>query len=147
MDLKPSNLVFFGNRLKLVDLGIAQKANTQRQVFINDDLIKINIFRIGPNGTYGFSAPEIHLVPHEASSPCTYKADVWSIGAILYWINYGDSPRYDHRKKNCSHPPIGIPPCKNRDIIDLFQHTIQMDYHRRPDPAWLIQHRFTCSLF
>ena len=30
MDLKPSNLVFFGNRLKLVDLGIAQKANTQR---------------------------------------------------------------------------------------------------------------------
>jgi hypothetical protein len=30
MDLKPSNLVFFGNRLKLVDLGIAQKANTRR---------------------------------------------------------------------------------------------------------------------
>jgi serine/threonine protein kinase len=30
IDLKPSNLVFFGDRLKLVDLGIAQKANTKR---------------------------------------------------------------------------------------------------------------------
>jgi len=104
----------------------------------------ISIFRIGPNGTYGFSAPEVHLVSHEASSRCTYKADIWSIGAILYWINYGDGPTYNYRK-GCYHPPSGVSPCKDSQVINILRHTIRMDYRRRPDPNWLTQHPFTRS--
>ena len=100
--------------------------------------------RKGPNGTYGFSAPEVHLPSYQSSPRCTYKADVWSIGSILYWINYGDSPRY-HDSRPCYHPPSGIPPCKHPQVIDIFRHTIRMDCRRRPDPKWLSQHPFTRS--
>lgn len=127
LDLKPSNLVFFGNRLKLVDLGISQKHNTKRQ---------------GPNGTYGFSAPEIYHISNESKSHCTSKADIWSVGAILYWINYGDSPKYDPYN-DCYHPPKGLPSVQNSDLIDIFRHTLRYDYRRRPDTNWLTQHSFT----
>ncbi|UJR11790.1 hypothetical protein I4U23_015970 [Adineta vaga] len=129
LDLKPSNLVFFGNRLKLVDLGIAQKANSRG---------------VGPTGTYGFTAPEVRLVPHDAVPRYTNKADIWSVGAILYWINYGHDPAYDHHNR-CYRPPHGISSCKDRNIVDILRHTLQMDPHQRPQTSWLAQHPFSRS--
>ncbi|CAF1543255.1 unnamed protein product [Adineta ricciae] len=129
LDLKPSNLVFFGNRLKLVDLGIAQKANTRGQ---------------GPNGTFGYTAPEVRLVPHDAWPRYTSKADIWSVGAILYWINYGSSPKYDHHNRSY-RPPHGLPSVKDENIGDVLRHTLQMDPYQRSSTNWLAQHSFTRS--
>ncbi|CAF1598696.1 unnamed protein product, partial [Didymodactylos carnosus] len=74
-DLKPDNIVQFENPsipldLKIVDLGIAQNAY-ERQIGT-------------PMGTQYYSAPECLEIYH-----ITFKADIWSAGAILYFITYG----------------------------------------------------------
>ncbi|CAF4412732.1 unnamed protein product, partial [Adineta steineri] len=80
LDIKPQNLVVFpGNRVKLVDLGIAQKAYKHR---------------VGSNGTWLYSAPEVANVPRNHTMLNTSKADVWSWGAVLYRITYLVPPRY-----------------------------------------------------
>ncbi|CAF0913189.1 unnamed protein product [Adineta steineri] len=129
LDLKPSNLVFFGDRLKLVDLGIAQKANSRGQ---------------GPNGTFGFTAPEVRLIPHNSSPRYTHKADIWSLGAILYWINYGHGPQYDQHDRSY-RPPPGIPSARDPNIVDVLRHTLRMNPHQRPHTDWLARHPFTRS--
>ncbi len=103
--------------------------------------ISVSIFRRGPNGTFGFSAPEITLIPFNAHAHYTHKADIWSVGSILYWINYGDAPKYDHNN-NCHQPPSGIPPSTDRNVIDILRHTLRMDPNRRPETNWLVQHPF-----
>ena len=103
--------------------------------------ISVSFFRRGPNGTFGFSAPEVALVSFNAHAHYTHKADIWSVGSILYWINYGDAPKYD-RNNNCHQPPSGIPPSKDRNVIDILRHTLRMDPKRRPETNWLVKHPF-----
>jgi len=62
----------------------------------------------------------------------------------MYWINYGDAPKYDHNR-GCYHPPSGIPSCKDQNLVDILRHTLRMNFHRRPDPNWLTHHPFTRS--
>jgi len=78
LDLKPQNLVLSSkdddNQIKLVDFGFSQR------VFGSNSLTRYY-------GTPGFVAPEIIL--HE---PYDERADMWSVGVIIYVLLSGELP-------------------------------------------------------
>jgi len=82
-DLKPENLMFttddvtsdYFHHVKLCDLGLAQKVNSQY------DLMSTIC------GTPGYMAPE--LLSAQGYTP---KVDMWSMGAIMFWMFSSDVP-------------------------------------------------------
>ncbi|CAF1481141.1 unnamed protein product [Adineta ricciae] len=122
-DLKPANLVFFGSTLKLVDFGIAQDASAQ-----------YNPHQRG--GSHPYSAPECFVY----YMPITSKADIWSIGAILYYLTYGTSPVYES-----AQPPSGYSPTQSNLVQDILYHSLQRDPNRRVEHRWLVEHPLTKS--
>ena len=64
-DIKPDNILIFGNIVKLCDFGLSKI----------DDLNEYLIL-----GTPGYKAPEIFLCPEK----CDSSIDLWSVGVILY---------------------------------------------------------------
>ncbi|PWN42558.1 hypothetical protein IE81DRAFT_323315 [Ceraceosorus guamensis] len=93
-DLKPANFLVVGDRLKLIDFGIAQKI----------PIGTVHISRSNIIGTPNYMAPET-IFAHEQRGVSlasedrakrTYKAgkpsDVWSLGCILYQMVYGRPP-------------------------------------------------------
>ncbi|CAF0862103.1 unnamed protein product [Adineta steineri] len=123
-DMKPDNLVFFGHIMKIVDLGIAQK------VVRGSDANGSGI------GTPYFSAPECFTTGAQISP----KADIWSAGAILYNMTYGDVP-----KEESSRPPNGQRPTHSRHVADVLHRTLQYEAHQRATHAWLARHPYTSS--
>lgn len=69
-DLAPSNILLDADyNLKLADFGLAKKWGTQSQANIMKSFV----------GTILYSCPEI-----VQSQPYTEKADIWSLGCIIY---------------------------------------------------------------
>ncbi|MHC4251275.1 MAG: protein kinase domain-containing protein [Planctomycetota bacterium] len=78
-DVKPSNLVFGADGMvKVTDFGIAQKAGTEEDPTISEMV-----------GTPCFMSPE-QVLEH----PIDHRADIYSLGATLYYLLTGDPP-YD----------------------------------------------------
>ncbi|CAF1309839.1 unnamed protein product [Adineta ricciae] len=122
-DLKPANFVFFGPLLKVIDLGIAQK--------------EISRYGVGQNligGTRFYSGPECL----SGQYPVTSKADIWSLGAILYFLTYGTPPLLES-----FYPPPNIPPTRSSLVKNLLHACLQRNPSRRPTHQWLAQHPFT----
>ncbi|CAF1404373.1 unnamed protein product [Adineta ricciae] len=123
-DLKPANLLYFGKRLKVIDFGSAQDefaGYSGRQ-------------RIG--GSRPYSAPECF----SGQIPITSKADIWSVGAILYFLTYGKRPIYENPR-----PPNGVSSTSSHLVQDILHHCLQRNPNRRPDHQWLVQHPLTKS--
>ncbi|UJR29125.1 hypothetical protein I4U23_010339 [Adineta vaga] len=128
LDIKPRNLVIFpGNRIKLVDLGIAQKAHKHR---------------VGSNGTWFYSAPEVTNAARNQMMLNTSKADVWSWGAVLYRITYLQPPKYT---QPCYQPPKHLVSSKDPNLVDVLKHTLVVNPADRADPPWLARHAYTTS--
>ncbi|UJR24403.1 hypothetical protein I4U23_005780 [Adineta vaga] len=125
-DLKPANFVFFGPTLKVIDLGIAQKEMSRW----GDQQ------RPGGGGTPHYSGPECLTGQY----PVTSKADIWSLGAILYFLTYGNAPIY-----NSPQPPISLPPTRSSLVQNILQTCLQKKPHRRPTHQWIAQHPLTNS--
>ncbi|CAF1646541.1 unnamed protein product [Adineta ricciae] len=123
-DMKPDNLVFFGPIMKIVDLGIAQK------------VVRGNDPNASGIGTPYFSAPECFVTGAHISS----KADIWSAGAILYNMTYGDAPREESPR-----PPNGARSTHSPHVNDMLNHCLQHDSHKRASHVWLARHPFTTS--
>lgn len=70
-DIKPYNVLMFGSDVKLTDFGISCDAN-------------LNYFK-DPAFTPGFRPPEVCLRENY-----DFKADIWSLGALIYYIVYGE---------------------------------------------------------
>ncbi|UJR38642.1 hypothetical protein I4U23_031307 [Adineta vaga] len=121
-DLKPANLLFFGPILKVIDFGTAQD---ERAGYNGHQ-------RIG--GSRPYSAPECF----SGRIPITSKADIWSAGAILYFMTYGKRPVYETTK-----PPNGVPPTRSHHVQDVLHHCLQRNPNRRPDHQWLVEHPLT----
>ncbi|CAF1566168.1 unnamed protein product [Adineta ricciae] len=122
-DIKPANLVFFGPILKIVDLGIAQK-----------EFAAYNSRQVG--GTPFYSGPECIF----GQFPVTPKADVWSIGAVLYFLTYGTPPAYWN-----STPPPGVPLSRSLSVQEILYYTLQQNPNDRPWQYQLAQHPLTAN--
>lgn len=128
LDIKPQNLVVFsGNRVKLVDLGIAQKAYQ---------------LSVGSNGTWLYSAPEVTTATRHRVAQHTSKADVWSWGAVLYRMTYLKAPEYD---PPCHHPPHPQSPSRDPQLVDVLRHTLISDPHGRASVGWMARHPYSTS--
>ncbi|CAF1365783.1 unnamed protein product [Adineta ricciae] len=124
-DLKPANLLFFGPNLKAVDFGTSQDESAGYH------------HHQKTGGTRPYSAPECF----SGRVPITSKADIWSIGAILYFITYGRRPIYE-----TSQPPYGVFPTRSHAVQDVLYQCLQRNPNRRPDHQWLVQHPLTNSM-
>ncbi|CAF0741263.1 unnamed protein product [Didymodactylos carnosus] len=126
MDLKPENLIVFGRTLKICDLGISRKSD---------------MLGAGGIGTPYFSAPEVMQEEYGVYRHYSPKADIWSMGAILYYMTYGQPPRY--HSGYASAPPPGMHTTRDNALQDLLHHTLHTSPHSRPNITWVAQHPYT----
>ncbi|UJR29410.1 hypothetical protein I4U23_010622 [Adineta vaga] len=126
MDLKPDNLILFGATLKIGDLGIAKKDDALHDARL---------------GTFGFSAPEVMEDIQGVRRHYSPKADIWSLGAILYFMVYGTAPTY--HPILAANPPPRLPPYPDRALLDMLRRTLVRDPRRRANIRQVINHPFT----
>jgi len=70
------------------------------------------------------------------------KADVWSLGAILYYMCYGRPPPYSYM---AAYPPPGQRRHPSPEINDALQRTLVLDPNYRADITSLLYHPLTVS--
>lgn len=76
-DINPNNIMLTeDNKVKLIDFGICK---------IKDMINPETVYRLGTNA---YSAPEVHLHSENA----TEKSDLYSIGAVIYYLFTGKQP-------------------------------------------------------
>ncbi|CAF0832503.1 unnamed protein product [Adineta steineri] len=127
MDLKPDNLILFGRTLKIADLGISRKADSLGHARM---------------GTPFFSAPEVMQDVAGLQRFYGPKADIWSLGAILYFMVYGRPPTYHALASN---PPVGQPAYPDPSVNDILRRTLVPNPQSRADINALIFHPYTRS--
>ncbi|CAF3793262.1 unnamed protein product [Rotaria socialis] len=125
MDLKPDNLILFGPTLKIADLGISKKSEALGQARM---------------GTPFFSAPEIMQDIPGLQRSYGPKADIWSLGAILYFMVYGVPPMYHQFAAN---PPRGLRIFPDPALNDLLRRTLVLSPHTRADIQTIRNHPFS----
>jgi len=85
LDIKPENLLTLADgTVKIADFGTAEMYKDGIETRVRD---KMTI------GTPAFAAPELCLSEHSPPGPPeAYAADVWSLGATLYYMVFGKVP-------------------------------------------------------
>ncbi|CAF4085509.1 unnamed protein product [Rotaria sp. Silwood2] len=121
MDLKPGNIIRVGNILKVCDLGISKYGSG-----------------VGGGGTPNYSAPEAILLHGQFSA----QVDIWSIGAILFYITYGKQPNVNPENRSWE-PPYGHCPVQDSLVQDLLVKTLQHKPENRPNIQTLQRHPYT----
>lgn len=86
------------------------------------------------------SAPEIMQDMAGQQRFYSPKADIWSLGAILYLLVYGRPPPYH---PFAAFPPPGQRPHPDPLLNDVLRQTLVLDPHARADISTLIFHPFT----
>ncbi|MCA9580854.1 MAG: serine/threonine protein kinase [Myxococcales bacterium] len=110
-DIKPDNLILFGDQLKLTDFGIAKIA------------VRTRTLAGGGAGTLGYIAPE------QALGKLSFRSDVFSAGLILYRMFAGTLPAWPFE-----WPPPGVDRLRKNlhpDFIALIQKAISMNDKKR----------------
>jgi serine/threonine protein kinase len=77
------------------------------------------------------------------------KADIWSLGAILYYMTYGTTPmptnQYEVGYSDASAPPPGKQRTTDRHLKNILRLTLQMNPANRPNIVQLERHIYTWS--
>lgn len=133
MDIKDNNIIVSGKNIKILDLGLACRA----------DIPEFSKCHLG--GTPPYMAPEIFL--GNLSDP--YKADIWSFGVIFYYLVYDffpfpfsnrggatDSQIMGAQKKGTSYPILP----NFEPVIDIIKYCLVYDYRSRPSAFKVLQY-------
>ena len=108
LDVKPSNVVL-GENARLIDLGAARPLETAARLRV-------------PHGTDAYMAPEV-CAAGDGGRPIGPAADVWSLGATLYYAATGEVPFPRRRGARASgeaavrFPQIQEPPAPMPDYV------------------------------
>jgi len=70
------------------------------------------------------------------------QADIWSLGAILYFMVYGLPPSYQQFAAN---PPLGQYPHPDPELNDILRRTLVLSPQVRADIETILSHPFTQS--
>ncbi|EDV25011.1 uncharacterized protein TRIADDRAFT_25361 [Trichoplax adhaerens] len=135
-DLKPANFIIVEGKLKLIDFNIADA--------IQED--ETSIKREMTVGSFNYMAPEAIVDTRQKgfrykgkpSAKIGRKADVWSLGCILYYMVYGRTPFQsimDNVEKLCKiidpHYNIDFPDVANTVWVDVIKKCLQRDPNER----------------
>jgi len=147
-DLKPDNiLVDKGDKIKIVDFGLGTKIDASEYIFKKC-------------GTPGYIAPEVFKYDQKVtSSHYNHRCDVFSAGAILFFMLYG-YPFFDQAdadeilranrkfaaeyegmftlKQELKNPNSKI----NKDGVDLCFKMLEFDQKKRITAAQCLQHQY-----
>ena len=119
-DIKPQNiLIKYINKndfiIKLTDFGLGKQLNSSFTSDVETDV---------------FTAPEVHTKNFD------YKADLYSIGIVLYYLYFGEYP-INQIKNNYD----------NNEIKNLINNLIEKDSNKRLDWNNYINHPFIINYF
>lgn len=146
LDLKPANFMFVDCNLKLIDFGIANSIQADATSVIKDTQF----------GTLNYMAPEmINDMSGGVQSGSSYqpkfkvgpKADVWSLGCILYYIIYGKTPfQHIHHQAmklfaiTNENNKIDFPSFPIPELVEVVQVCLVRDPKKRPSVEMLLNH-------
>ncbi|MHC9543321.1 MAG: ankyrin repeat domain-containing protein [Vulcanimicrobiota bacterium] len=111
-DLKPSNIMEDHGRVFLVDFGIAQ-------VF-SPDMSEM------PAGTSGYCAPE------QMEGAAEARSDLYSLGAVMYYLLTGKDPQKEADFPRSVPPPIQVNKDIPHHISDIIMKMLEQDSEKRP---------------
>ena len=100
------------------------------------------MFRTITHGTPPYSAPELTIVSRYNVPSITSKADIWSLGAILYRMTYMTPPDYI---EPCHRPLPHQNPAQDPHLLSVLRHTLLIDAKDRADASWLTKHPYTTT--
>ena len=122
-DIKPENFLLYieknRNKIKLIDFGFS-------------DYIGENGYLTDPIGTPQYCAPEIYL-----SQKYDYKADMWSLGVVLYNMVNGTQPFKLHNnnmdliREEVLHKEINFNAIENEGLRNLCKNLLERDPKKR----------------
>lgn len=124
-DFAPSNILLDENyTVKLIDFGLATRWGTQSTASGHRSFV----------GTILYSCPEM-----VQNKKCTMKADVWSLGAIMYELLTlqqpfkGDNPLLIANKiVNCQYEPISTEDY-SPELISVVKSCLTVETKQRPN--------------
>ena len=151
-DLKPANFLIVEGKLKLIDFGIASHLQSDKTSVIKDTRM----------GTFSYMSPEsieeeqsgggegTEEENHKPRIKISKKADVWSLGCILYNLTYGKLPFRGFkdpfkRLMAITNPEYKIPyPEEGHDalLVDVIQRCLVRDPTKRASVAELLEHPY-----
>lgn len=74
------------------------------------------------------------------AAPVTSKSDIWSMGAVLYFLTYGAPPGYWN-----AHPPPGVAPTRSPFVQEMLSFCLRHNPSERPWHSQLTQHPLTSN--
>ncbi|XP_012557378.1 uncharacterized protein LOC100204319 [Hydra vulgaris] len=140
-DLKPANFLLVGDKLKLIDFGIANGIQANKTSITRELLM----------GTLNYMPPEalnpdINHVNGAAKISC--ESDVWSLGCILYMMVFKKTPYQHIRNQNAKMlaiqrgEEINFSGIRDQNLLHCLKVCLKYDKRERQSVEELLQHPF-----
>ena len=142
-DIKPENIMMTEDyKIKLLDFGLSKQVNSSG---IHD----VTTERVGI-GTPGYMSPEQFL----DSKHVDFKADIFSLGATLFYLITGEKPItgknhkdiYDCTRRNAPPPASRLEGKCSPECIELIQFMMQLNPENRPASYGVLLERISALL-